>query len=97
MIESENAPTEEASAPRTLLSVVDDVEAADIITALSAYGIQATAVGGFLADFKAGLPGNVQILVRGSDFEEATRALAEIQSGHDPVDWDSVDVGKPEE
>jgi hypothetical protein len=97
MIESKNIPTEDANSPCTLLSVADDAEAAGIVTALAAYGIQAMAVGGFVSGFKAEAPGNIQVVVRTSDFDAAKLALAEIQSNHDPVDWDSVDVGEPEE
>jgi hypothetical protein len=96
MIESKNTPPEEENSPCTLLYVANDAEAADIITALAAYGIQATAVGGFISGL-AIRHSDVQVMVRNSDFDEAKLALAEIQSNKDPVDWDSVDVGEPEE
>lgn len=93
----EDRNNSEENSPLALLSVAGDVEAAGIITALAAYGIQATAIGGFLSSFKALSPSNIQIMVRSCDFDEAKLALAEIQSDKDPVDWDSVDVGEPED
>jgi hypothetical protein len=82
---------------RKLISLRNDIEAAEIVNALADHGIKATAVGGFTSGFKADAPGDVQVLVRVGDFEEAKLALSEIQSDDAPVDWDSVDVGEPED
>jgi len=91
------ASTAEPSPPQTLLSVAGEAEAVGIINALADYGVQATMTGGFTSGFKALSPGDVQITVRTSDYDKAQLALAKIQSGDDKVDWNSVDVGTPEE
>ncbi len=65
--------------PEVLLAVATDVEAAVIVTALTAHGIRAMAVGGQLAGFRAEAPAQVQIVVRHADLESARAILAEIQ------------------
>jgi hypothetical protein len=84
------------NSPCELLSVANEIEAGDLITALAAYDIEAFTVGGFTSGFKAEAPGNVQILVRRSDLDRAQAALAEIQQDEGDVDWSQVDVGEPE-
>ena len=59
--------------PCKLLSVANEIEAGDLVTALAAYDIEAFTVGGFTSGFKAEAPGNVQILVRRSDLDRAKR------------------------
>jgi hypothetical protein len=85
------------NSPCTLLSVANEIEAGDLVTALAAYDIHASTVGGFTSGFKAEAPGNIQILVRRSDLDRAQSALAEIQRDEGRVDWSEVDVGQPEQ
>ena len=65
--------------PAVLLAVATDVEAAAIVTALTAHGIRAMAVGGYTAGFRAEAPAKVQIVVRQAELEPARSLLAEIQ------------------
>lgn len=65
--------------PAVLLAVATDVEAAAIVTALTAHGIRAMAVGGYTAGFRAEAPAQVQIVVRQAELEPARSLLAEIQ------------------
>ena len=53
--------------------------------------------GGFTAGFRAEAPGDVQIIVRQADLEQARRALEKIQGEQPEIDWSKVDVGKPED
>lgn len=75
----------------------NEVEAASLVTALSAYEIDATATGGFTAGFRAEAPGDVQVVVKQSDVERAKEALARIRDDQASIDWSSVDVGQPED
>jgi hypothetical protein len=88
--------TSDPNSPCVLSSAANEIEAADIVTALSSYDVEASTVGGFTSGFKAEAPGNVQILVRRSDLDRAKRALAEIRQDEGKIDWSSIDVGEPE-
>jgi hypothetical protein len=89
--------SDDPNSPCELLSVANEIEAGDLVTALAAYNIEASTVGGFTSGFKAEAPGTVQILVRRSDLGCAVSALAEIQKDEGKVDWSEVDVGEPEQ
>ena len=89
--------SDDPNGPCTLSSVANEIEAADIVTALAAYDIEASTVGGFTAGYKAEAPGTVQILVRRSDLERAKLALAEIREDQGTIDWSTIDVGEPED
>ena len=65
--------------PEVLISVRTDIEAAVIVGALAARGIDASTTGGYTAGFRAEAPGEVNVIVRRSDVERATNALAEIE------------------
>jgi hypothetical protein len=84
------------NSPCKLLSVINEIEAASVASALAGYDIESTTVGGFTSGFKAEAPGSVQILVRRADLDRATRALAEIREDQGTIDWSTVDVGDPE-
>lgn len=81
--------------PRRLTSVATEVEAASLITALNAEGIEAHAAGGHTAGFRAEAPGRVEIWVRSADYQRAQEALARIEAEPDSVDWSQIDVGRP--
>jgi len=80
-----------------LVSVPSEVEAAAIVTALAEYGIEAHAVGGYTAGFRAEAPGDVKVSVKHADLDRARQALAEIREHPDAIDWSQIDVGRPEE
>lgn len=59
--------------------VPHEMEAGAIVSALEAAGVQAEAVGGYTAGFRAEAPGEVQVVVRHVDLERATSILAELR------------------
>jgi len=82
--------------PERLTRVTTEAEAAGIVTALAAHGIQATATGGFTAGFRAEAPGYVNVLVRHEDLSAAKQVLADLKDIGSDIDWSQVDVGQPE-
>ncbi len=83
--------------PEVLTSVRTDVEAAVIVSALAACGIQASTTGSYTAGFRAEAPGYVNVIVKCEDLDRARQALAEIEQDQTDVDWSQVDVGEPDE
>ncbi len=83
--------------PEVVTSVRTDVEAAAIVSALAARGIEASTTGGYTAGFRAEAPGRVNVIVKYVDLHRAKIALAEIEQDQAGVDWSQVDVGEPEE
>ena len=78
-------------------SAPNELEAGVIIAALADRGIKATMDGAATADFRVGVPGEVEILVAKEDLERARTVLREDEDNEDDVDWSQVDVGEPEE
>jgi Putative prokaryotic signal transducing protein len=78
-------------------SAPNELEAGVIIAALADRGIKATMDGAATADFRVGVPGQVEILVAKEDLERARTVLQEDEDNEDDVDWSQVDVGEPEE
>ena len=64
-----------------LATVPHEFEAEMIVGALNRRGIQATATGGFVSNFKAEAPGNVRIMVRQTDLDRATAVLEDVREG----------------
>lgn len=89
--------TTDPNAPVLLASARNEVEAAAICSALAAYGIQASATGGYTSGFKAEAPGEVKVMVKHGDLERAAQALKEIRQEQGKIDWSDVDVGEPDE
>jgi Putative prokaryotic signal transducing protein len=79
-----------------LTEAADEMEAGIIIAALEDEGIQATMTGTATAEFRAGVPGEVQILVRHADLARAQQILEAVNEDQQDVDWSDVDVGEPE-
>lgn len=88
--------TDDPLRPERLTVVTTEAEAAGIVTALAAQGIQATATGGFIAGFRAEAPSYVSVLVRQEDLAAAKQVLAEIKKDGGEIDWSQIDVGQPE-
>lgn len=89
--------TVDPNSPQILRSVPTDVEAATIVGALAARGVEASTTGGFTAGFRAESPGDVNVVVRHCDLEQAQRLLVEIDNEGEQIDWSTVDVGEPED
>lgn len=62
-----------------LTAVPSEAEASMIVSLLNDHGIPARAVGGFTSDFKAEAPGNVEVLVKGTDVGRASDVLPEVR------------------
>jgi Putative prokaryotic signal transducing protein len=78
-------------------SAPNEMEAGVIIAALADQGIKATMDGAATAEFRVGVPGQVEILVAKEDLERAQMILREDEDNQDDVDWSQVDVGEPEQ
>jgi hypothetical protein len=81
----------------TLAHVPTEGEAATIIEALKAAGITATMTGGFTAGFIAEAPGDISINVFEQDREKAEQVIRQLEQANESIDWNQVDVGKPED
>jgi hypothetical protein len=66
-----------------LTSVPHEFEAEMIVGELQRRGIPATSTGGFVSNFKAEAPGNVRVLVKQSDLEQAMELLERVQDERD--------------
>ena len=89
--------TTDNDSPEILARVTSDIEAAVIVNALAAHGITASTAGGFTAGFRAEAPGDLQVIVRHEDLEDAKKLLAKIERTSTNVDWSQIDVGKPDD
>jgi hypothetical protein len=78
-------------------SAPNEMEAGVIIAALADAGIKATMDGTATAEFRVGVPGQVEILVAKEDLDRARTVLREDEDNQDDVDWSQVDVGEPEQ
>ena len=78
-------------------SAENELEAGVIVAALEEAGIKSTMSGAATADFRVGVPGEVQVLVAQEDLARAQEVIQEGQDDDEDVDWSTVDVGKPEE
>jgi len=89
--------TTDPNSPEVLVSVPNDVEAAAIVTALAERGVRASTTGGYTAGFRAEAPGQISVVVRYADLDQAKLTLAEIEKDQAEIDWSQVDVGDPDE
>ncbi len=83
--------------PTVLESFPNDLEAANVVAALNAHGVEASTTGGYIAGFRAEAPGNVNVIVRHRDLDRAKQVLADIKKWRTDVDWSQVDVGEPDD
>lgn len=83
--------------PVVLVDLNSEAEAFMIVAALAEEGIEAFKAGGPVSDFKVGVPGHVQVLVRPEDLERARDAFSHLRDEEGEIDWSRIDVGKSEE
>lgn len=83
--------------PVILVDLNSETEAAMIVAALAEEGIEAFKSGGPVSDFKVGVPGHVQVLVRPEDLDRAREAFAHLKDEQGEIDWSQIDVGQAEE
>ena len=79
-----------------LTSTANEPDAALIVAALSDAGIEAVAEGGLTSGLRAEVPGEVLIVVKHRDLDQAKQVLDEFRRGDSDVDWSQVDLGEPE-
>jgi Putative prokaryotic signal transducing protein len=89
--------TDDPGSPEVLTTAPTDMEAAAIVSALDAHGIQAITTGGYIAGFRAEAPAVVNVIVRHEDLARAKQVLADINQGTSAIDWSQVDVGEAED
>ena len=78
-------------------SAPNELEAGIIIAALEEEGIKSSMSGAAIADFRIGIPGDVQILVAQEDLARAQEIIRKGEADEEGVDWSQVDVGEPED
>ncbi len=83
--------------PVVLATFVDEMEASLLLTMLEQANIKAQMTGGAIAGFRIQTPAEVQVLIASVDVPAAKKVLADYQRDQQPVNWDEVDVGQPEE
>lgn len=75
----------------------NELEAGVMVAALEEAGIKSTMSGADTADFRVGVPGDVQILVAKEDEARAREVIRLGEENQEDVDWSQVDVGEPED
>lgn len=78
-------------------SAPNELEAGVMVAALEEAGIKATMSGAATADFRVGVPGEVQVLVAKEDEARAREIIRLGEENKEDVDWSQVDVGQPED
>ena len=71
--------TTDPDSPTVVFRAANSVEAASVVTALEAEGIEARATGTFTSSFQAEAPGQVEVVVRQSQAEKARDVLAKLE------------------
>ncbi len=89
--------TDDPITPVELTSAANVMEAAAIVAALNAEGIETVKTGEFTAGFLAEAPGYVQIIVKSCDLARAQELLQRFKEDDSPIDWSQIDVGEPED
>lgn len=77
-------------------SAKNEIEASAIVQALTAAGIKAMMQGQHTGSFRAENWTDVLVVVREKDRDAAQAVLSQIKQAAN-VDWEQVDVGKPED
>ncbi|MEX0819443.1 MAG: DUF2007 domain-containing protein, partial [Pirellulaceae bacterium] len=71
--------TNDPDSPTIVYSAVNSVEAASVVTALEAEGIEATTTGSYTSGFQAEAPGEVKVVVRLSQADKARGVLERLE------------------
>jgi len=66
-----------------LATVLTEAQAAMIVAALEYHGVQAQMTGALTSGFRAWSPGNIQVIVRHEDLEQAQSVLKTIKKSSD--------------
>jgi hypothetical protein len=74
-----SAMTSDPNSPTVIYSADNAIEAAAIVTALEAEGIETTTTGSYTSGFQAEAPGPVEVVVRQSQAEKAHAILERLE------------------
>lgn len=85
----------DSNATVTLAMFPTELLAQMLASALGEAGITAVVAGGTTGGFRAEAPGMVKVLVAAADIERARAVFKEWEHAGQSIDWDQVDVGKP--
>lgn len=76
--------TSDPNSPTIIYEAENAVEAGAVITALEAEGIKATTTGSYTSGFQAEAPGQVQVVVRQSEAEQARSIIERFEEQAEP-------------
>lgn len=82
--------TEDPNRAEVLVNVATEAQASLIVALLDEHGIEAHATGGFTSGFRAGMPGEVHVLVKATDLDRARVLLDEASSN--PPESDAAPI-----
>ena len=81
----------------TLTNVPNEAEAKSLIGLFEDEGIKVFINGGDDLSLFGEELGDVQLIVKKSDYDQAAKLLQEIEAENSEIDWSQVDVGEPED
>ena len=81
----------------TLTNVVNEAEAKSLIGLFEDEGIAVFINGGSDLSLFGDEAGDVQLIVKKSDYDQAAKLLEEIEAENSEIDWSQIDVGEPED
>lgn len=81
----------------TLTNVANEAEAKSLIGLFDEEGISVFINGGDDLSLFGEDIGDVMLIVKKSDYDQAAKLLEEIEAENTEIDWSQVDVGEPED
>lgn len=81
----------------TLTNVDNEAEAKSLIGLFEDEGITVFINGGSDLSLFGDEAGEVQLIVKKSDYDQASKLLEEIEAENSEIDWSQIDVGEPED
>lgn len=81
----------------TLTNVANEAEAKSLIGLFDEEGISVFINGGDDLSLFGEDIGDVMLIVKKSDYDQAAKLLEEIEAENAEIDWSQVDVGEPED
>lgn len=94
-----SAGADDGDGPQVVASLLNEQEATAMVNSLGEAGITAHVWGSNLAPvYGEGFTrDSCQVVVRPTDRDRAMTLLADFQRTIEPVDWDEIDIGEPDE
>ena len=81
----------------TLTNVANEAEAKSLIGLFEEEGISVFMNGGEDLSLFGDDIGDIMLIVKKSDYDQAAKLLEEIEAENTEIDWSQVDVGEPED